>query len=110
VAGLVIWADRRFRLGRGRAFALYVAAYCAGRVWIEGLRIDTAEQIFGVRLNVWTSIVVFLLAVGWILTRRGPRETDLFLPGRRPAGEAAQGGEPSAEKVSLIKSDQPPDG
>ncbi len=84
VAGLVIWADRRFNLGRGRAFALYVAAYCCGRVWIEALRIDTAEQIFGVRLNVWTSIVVFLLAVAWILTRRGPRETDLYLPGRNP--------------------------
>nr|MDP9459442.1 prolipoprotein diacylglyceryl transferase [Actinomycetota bacterium] len=27
-AALVIWADRRFRLGHGRAFALYVAAYC----------------------------------------------------------------------------------
>ena len=25
----VIWADRRFRLGHGRAFALYVASYCA---------------------------------------------------------------------------------
>ena len=35
VAVLVIWADRRFRLGRGRAFALYVAAYTAGRAWIE---------------------------------------------------------------------------
>ena len=31
VALLVIWADRRFKLGHGRAFALYVAAYCAGR-------------------------------------------------------------------------------
>ena len=32
VALLVIWADRRFKLGHGRAFALYVAAYCVGRV------------------------------------------------------------------------------
>ncbi len=122
VAGLVIWADRRFRLGRGRAFALYVAAYCAGRVWIEGLRIDTAERIFGVRLNVWTSILVFVLAVGWILTHHGPREVDLYLPGRRPAGAepvaepAADGSEPpepDGEKVSLQKSEprpRPPDG
>ncbi|MBA2416627.1 MAG: prolipoprotein diacylglyceryl transferase [Geodermatophilaceae bacterium] len=126
VAALVIWADRRFRLGHGRAFALYVAAYCAGRVWIEGLRIDTAERIFGVRLNVWTSIVVFLLAVGWMLTHRRPRETDLYLPGRQPrraagssgagdsseAGDGAPGDDPSGEKVSLRKSDpsrSPPD-
>ena len=32
VAGLVIWAERRFKLGYGRAFALYVMAYCVGRV------------------------------------------------------------------------------
>ncbi|MEJ7704974.1 MAG: prolipoprotein diacylglyceryl transferase [Geodermatophilaceae bacterium] len=101
VAGLVIWADRRFRLGRARAFALYAAAYCAGRVWIEGLRIDTAERLFGVRLNVWTSILVFVLAVVWILTHRGPRETDLYLPGRNPHPETAPSG--SAEKVSLEK-------
>ena len=34
-AGVVLWADRRFRLGHGRAFALYVMAYTAGRGWIE---------------------------------------------------------------------------
>jgi prolipoprotein diacylglyceryl transferase len=69
VAGLVIWADRRFRLGHGRAFALYVAAYCAGRGWIEYLRIDPveADDVFGLRLNVWTSIVLFLASVGYFL-------------------------------------------
>ena len=39
-----IWADRRFRLGHGRAFALYVAAYTVGRGWIEGLRVDPANH------------------------------------------------------------------
>ena len=57
VAGLVVWADRRFRLGHGRAFALYVAAYTVGRVWIEGLRIDPANEVLGLRLNEWTSLV-----------------------------------------------------
>ena len=69
VAGLVIWADRRFRLGGGRAFALYVAAYCVGRGWIEMLRIDpvAADDVLGLRLNVWTSVVMFLLAVGYFV-------------------------------------------
>lgn len=31
VAGLVVWAERRFRLGPARAFAVYVAGYTAGR-------------------------------------------------------------------------------
>lgn len=82
VAVLVIWADRRFQLSRGRAFALYVAAYCAGRIWIEALRVDPAEQILGLRLNIWTSILVFLGAVVWIVTHRGPRE-DLSPPAER---------------------------
>ena len=74
-AALVIWADRRFRLGHGRAFALYVAAYCTGRLWIELLRTDPAETFFGVRLNVWTSVVVGLLAMAYFVWQRGrPRE------------------------------------
>jgi prolipoprotein diacylglyceryl transferase len=74
VAVLVIWADRRFRLGRGRAFALYVAAYTAGRGWVESLRIDHANHFFGLRLNDWTSIAVFLGALLYLFLRRGGRE------------------------------------
>ncbi|MGW7349326.1 prolipoprotein diacylglyceryl transferase [Streptomyces sp. NPDC054854] len=67
VAVLVIWADRRFKLGHGRAFALYVASYCAGRAWIEYMRVDEAHHILGLRLNVWTAIVVFILAVTYFV-------------------------------------------
>jgi prolipoprotein diacylglyceryl transferase len=74
-AAFVIWADRRFRLGHGRAFALYVASYCLGRLWIELLRTDPAETFFGVRLNVFTSVIVGLLAVAYFVWQRGrPRE------------------------------------
>lgn len=74
VAGVVIWADRRFKLGRGRAFALYAMAYTAGRIWIEALRSDDANHILGLRLNIWTSAVVFLIALLYFVIRRGPRE------------------------------------
>jgi prolipoprotein diacylglyceryl transferase len=67
VAALVIWADRRFRLGHGRAFALYVAAYTVGRFWIEGLRIDPANDVLGLRLNEWTSLLVLAGAVVYIV-------------------------------------------
>jgi prolipoprotein diacylglyceryl transferase len=74
-AAFVIWADRRFRLGHGRAFALYVLSYCVGRLWIELLRTDPAEHFFGVRLNVFTAIVVGLLAAAYLFWQRGrPRE------------------------------------
>ncbi len=74
VAGLVIWADRRFRLGRGRAFALYIGAYAVGRLWIEALRADQANRILGLRINEWTSALAIVGAVAWIVTHRGPRE------------------------------------
>ena len=86
VAALVIWADRRFRLGHGRAFALYVAAYSLGRGWIEALRIDPANDILGLRLNQWTSLLVFLGAVTYLVVSarlRPGRETPEQLAGRR---------------------------
>ena len=54
---LVIWADRRFKLGRGRAFALYVMAYTLGRGWIEyAAHRPRPTTSWALRLNVWTSI------------------------------------------------------
>ena len=98
VAGLVIWADRKYKLGYGRAFALYVMAYTAGRGWIEYMRIDTVNHIFGLRLNVWTSIVLFVLSTAYFVDRRSPppgsRAADRgLLPGvdaddRRPTATA----------------------
>jgi prolipoprotein diacylglyceryl transferase len=82
VAGLVLWADRRWKLGHGRAFALYVAAYCVGRAWIEALRIDTADHILGVRLNDITSAVLFVAAVTYLWVRRGSGREEVV---QRPA-------------------------
>ena len=78
VALVVIWADRRFNMGHGRVFALYVLLYCTGRLWIELLRIDSANTILGLRLNVWTSIVVALGALIYIVVSARLR------PGREP--------------------------
>ncbi|MFJ4622737.1 prolipoprotein diacylglyceryl transferase [Streptomyces sp. NPDC088812] len=96
VALLVIWADRRFRLGHGRAFALYVAAYCAGRFWTEYLRVDDAHHILGLRLNNWTAVVVFLLAVVYIVVsakKRPGRETVVEPEAVSADGESPSGAE-----------------
>ena len=94
VAALVIWADRRFRLGHGRAFALYVAAYTVGRAWIEALRIDPANDILGLRLNLWTCLLVFIGAVTYFVVSarlRPGREENVFRTD--PAAEADAAGE-----------------
>ncbi|MET9825399.1 MULTISPECIES: prolipoprotein diacylglyceryl transferase [unclassified Streptomyces] len=82
VAALVLWAARRFALGHGRAFALYAAAYTAGRFWTEYLRIDEAHTFFGLRLNDWTSVVVFLGAIAYLVVsaRRLPGIEDVSRP------------------------------
>ena len=46
------------RLKGGQTFALYIAAYCLGRLAFELIRIDEANLIFGVRVNVFVSIAV----------------------------------------------------
>ncbi|RKR87136.1 prolipoprotein diacylglyceryl transferase [Micromonospora pisi] len=74
VALLVFLVDRKLKLGRGRAFALYVMGYTVGRFWIELLRTDQANEILGVRLNVWTAVVVFLGALIYFLRVRGPQQ------------------------------------
>lgn len=99
VLALVIWADRRFTLGHGRAFALYAAAYTLGRFWIEYLRIDDAHHILGLRLNDWTSIAVFTAAVAYLVvaTRRRPgREPAQLLRGKRPLADTPGSTAPTA--------------
>lgn len=59
------WGSLR-NLRPGSLFALYVASYSFGRGWIESLRIDDAHLILGLRLNIWTSIVLFALAVTYV--------------------------------------------
>lgn len=83
VVVVVVWADRRFRMGHGRVFALYVLLYTVGRLWIEALRIDSANTILGLRLNIWTSVVVGLGALAYLVISarmRPGREADLRRP------------------------------
>ena len=89
VAVLIVWADKTFRMGGGRVFALYVAGYTLGRGWIEMLRIDPARtQLFGLRINVITSIVLFVAAVIYLIVRRNVgREDPALLQGRASGAE-----------------------
>jgi prolipoprotein diacylglyceryl transferase len=63
LALVLVLADRRFALRRGQVFGLYVVGYPLGRVVFELMRSDEANHILGLRVNVWTSILVFLLGL-----------------------------------------------
>lgn len=76
----LLWAQRAWKLGHGRLFALYVAGYTAGRFVVENLRSDEATMVFGLRINVIVSVVVFVCALVVFLRlprgQEGPEEVD----------------------------------
>jgi prolipoprotein diacylglyceryl transferase len=112
-AALLIWLDRRYRLGHGRVFWAYVALYTLGRVWIEMLRIDTAEVVLGLRLNVWTSIVLGLAALVMfvVLGRLRPgREDGVALPGRAPRDQDAAAAETETDDAPRGSDASAPEG
>lgn len=118
LAGVLILLalDRRFHFRRSRLFWLYAMYYTLGRVWIEAMRIDDAEQIslLGIttRLNVWTSIFVFLAAlVAFILLglKGRPEPDTVYLAGRGPertgADAAAAGTDDDVRSPDPVVSD-----
>ncbi|CAN5670105.1 prolipoprotein diacylglyceryl transferase [soil metagenome] len=113
VFGLLLWAERRFKLGFGRVMALYVMGYTLGRGWIEYLRVDNVqlENVFGLRFNVWTSIVLFVAAAAFFVwsTKRHPgREESVFLPGREPEADPDAASEAGPEAASETGSEAAP--
>jgi prolipoprotein diacylglyceryl transferase len=100
---LLIWLDRRFRLGHGRVFALYVMTYTLGRGWIEHMRIDDVQMddVLGLRLNVWTSIVLFavaLVAFLWSNRKYPGREESVYFDEKRAASARGAKGAQDAEE------------
>ncbi|HNV10379.1 MAG TPA: prolipoprotein diacylglyceryl transferase [Propionibacteriaceae bacterium] len=82
-AAALLWAEKRFHLGRGKLFALYVAIYTFGRFWIERLRIDAVNHVGGWRLNNYTSLIGFVgsvIALAWMLRTRPGRVEMVFAP------------------------------
>jgi prolipoprotein diacylglyceryl transferase len=53
----------------GSIFIIYVMAYSFGRLFIESVRIDEANLILGLRLNIWVSVLMFLGASGLFLRK-----------------------------------------
>ena len=125
VAAIVVLADRRFRLGHGRAFAVYVAGYTFGRFFIELMRTDPATRVFGgLRINVVVAAVLFVAAIVYLVVVRRPREvppfdrsapwTDGEAPTATPGdGDPDTGGEkaaadPAGETVDMTAPAVPP--
>ncbi|MFY1599763.1 prolipoprotein diacylglyceryl transferase [Micromonospora sp. WMMD737] len=92
VFAALIYIDRRWRIGHGRLFAMYVAGYCLGRFWIELMRSDEAQLLAGIRINSFTATFVFIGAVVYIMAAPKGREAPETLRG-------AAAGEPAVEEA-----------
>lgn len=114
---LLLLIDRRLHLRRGMMLWSYVAWYTAGRTWIEMLRIDEAEMItlFGTtqRLNVWTSLLMLLIAIGFLIylgltrskTAESKAEADsVWRAGREPIEESETETESGTESKTETES------
>jgi prolipoprotein diacylglyceryl transferase len=66
---LIILAERHLSIRKGYLFYVYAAVYTIGRFVTEHLRVDEAHRYLGLRLNDWTSIVVFAAALAILATR-----------------------------------------
>lgn len=108
VVAVLVIVDRRTTIGHGRLFALYVAGYCAGRFVIELMRQDEATEIFGVRINSYTSAIIFVLACAYILFAPRGREDPATLTGNE-SSEAESSEAPSSEAPSNAAAVSRPD-
>ncbi|MEU6794496.1 prolipoprotein diacylglyceryl transferase [Nonomuraea wenchangensis] len=81
----LLFVGRRLNLRYGRLFALYVAGYTFARFWIEGLRIDPvggvdhAVTFLGLRINQWTSIVLFVGALVYFWATRNKEGVEVVV-------------------------------
>ncbi len=100
LAAALLLLDQRRRLHPGAVLGLYVAGYPVGRIVIEKMRTDEAELIWGQRLNVWTSILVFLLGVWivWFTARRAARDGGADAPLEEGSADTSEA-EPKSQDV-----------
>ncbi|WP_048379662.1 prolipoprotein diacylglyceryl transferase [Corynebacterium renale] len=90
---VLLWADKRFMLGHGRVFALYVALYCAGRFCVELMRDDAAMHVAGLRINTIVSFITCAIAVTVFVKLPRGRETPVQVA-KKDSEETPQGVQP----------------
>jgi len=61
----------------GSIFYIYIAGYSAARFIIEGIRIDSAHDFFGLRVNQWTSIFIFILGLVLFYRNQGKKQVNI---------------------------------
>ncbi len=74
LCALLIYFGRKVPLRAGSLFIAYVCGYTFVRFFVEQVRVDFAHTIAGVRINVWVSAVVFVVAATVFYLRERDRD------------------------------------
>ena len=98
LAGLIVLLGRRLVLKPGRWFAVYILGYGLGRLWVESLRIDFANEILGLRVNTWISFFAIIGGATWLFWKGSPVDS-------QATAELRAGGDPLAGLIQLAPSD-----
>ena len=88
LCAVLLAIDRRWKVRPPRLMMMYLFGYGVGRFWVEGLRIDPADHIGGLRWNQWVALTVAVASGVYLLVtaRRQPNDgvpvvgTDLYDP------------------------------
>ena len=99
LCGLLVWIDRKRRLRPGNLLPLYIGGYFLGRLWIEAMRVDTATEILGIRVNIWLSILGIGGALIAILVRGRWRRPD---DSEEPYRDGHRWGEPDDDGSDAV--------
>ena len=70
-----MWIDRRGVLKKGMILPLQILGYGIGRFVVEGVRIDPATLILGIRVNHWVSggaVLVSAVVLVWLYRTAAP--------------------------------------
>jgi prolipoprotein diacylglyceryl transferase len=77
----LILIDRYRKPRPGRLMAMYLLGYAVLRFLMETLRIDPANEIAGLRVNTWMSMIVAVGATAWLVWDSRRDVPDEPLPG-----------------------------
>jgi prolipoprotein diacylglyceryltransferase len=86
LAGLLLLIDRRRKVRPGHLMALYIIGYGIIRFFVEGMRIDEAHHVGGLRWNQWVAIAAIVGGGIYLLvTRNQPQPHDPTPPAHTDA-------------------------
>ncbi|MEI7454972.1 MAG: prolipoprotein diacylglyceryl transferase family protein, partial [Actinomycetes bacterium] len=69
VVALLLLRLEKLKMAPGSIFIAYVALYSFGRIAIESIRIDDANLILGLRLNIWVGFCVCVVSSATLFRR-----------------------------------------